>query len=79
MSLSMGAITDVGGVRVGPYHRLCADASLGSGGAPGTTVVVTPPGPVGAVDGRGGGPGTRGTEVNTTPARPCIAASTGCA
>ena len=63
MSLSMGAITDVGGIRVGHYHRLCADASLGSGWATGTTVVLTPPGTVGAVDVRGGAPGTRETDL----------------
>ena len=44
------SITDVGGIRVGHHHRLDADATLGSGWASGTTVVLTPPGTVGAVD-----------------------------
>ena len=59
----MSSITDVGGIRVGHHHRLCADATLGSGWATGTTVVLTPPGTVGAVDGRGGAPGTRETDL----------------
>ena len=58
-----GAITDVGGIRVGHYHRLCADATLGSGWATGSTVVLTPPGTVAAVDVRGGAPGTRETDL----------------
>ncbi len=56
-------ITDVGGIRVGHYHRLDPDASLGAGWACGVTVVLTPPGTVGAVDCRGGAPGTRETDV----------------
>src|SRR3954466_15446265 len=59
----MNAITDVGGIRVGQHHRVDADATLGSGWASGTTVVLTPPGTVGAVDGRGGAPGTRETDL----------------
>jgi L-aminopeptidase/D-esterase-like protein len=59
----MSAITDVGGIRVGHHHRLDPDAALGSGWATGTTVVLTPPGTVGAVDGRGGAPGTRETDL----------------
>jgi L-aminopeptidase/D-esterase-like protein len=59
----MNAITDVGGIRVGHHHRLDSDAALGSGWATGTTVVLTPPGTVGAVDGRGGAPGTRETDL----------------
>lgn len=59
----MGAITDVGGIRVGHHHRLDPDVALGSGWATGTTVVLTPPGTVGAVDGRGGAPGTRETDL----------------
>jgi L-aminopeptidase/D-esterase-like protein len=59
----MGSITDVGGIRVGQHHRLDPDAALGSGWASGTTVVLTPPGTVGAVDGRGGAPGTRETDL----------------
>ncbi len=59
----VGAITDVAGIRVGHHHRLDSDAQLGSGWASGTTVVLTPPGTVGAVDGRGGAPGTRETDL----------------
>jgi L-aminopeptidase/D-esterase-like protein len=59
----MGAITDVGGIRVGHHHRIEPDAAIGSGWAAGTTVVLTPPGTVGAVDGRGGAPGTRETDL----------------
>ncbi|HEX2213569.1 MAG TPA: P1 family peptidase [Mycobacterium sp.] len=58
-----GAITDVGGIGVGHHHRLDGDAQMGSGWATGTTVVLTPPGTVGAVDGRGGAPGTRETDL----------------
>lgn len=59
----MSAITDVGGIRVGQNHRLDADVTLGAGWASGTTVVLTPPGTVGAVDSRGGAPGTRETDL----------------
>jgi L-aminopeptidase/D-esterase-like protein len=45
-------ITDVEGIQVGHYSRW----------ATGTTVVLTPPGTVGAVDCRGGAPGTRETD-----------------
>lgn len=58
-----GSITDVAGILVGQHHRIDADATLGSGWASGTTVVLTPPGTVGAVDGRGGAPGTRETDL----------------
>ncbi|MBV9514763.1 MAG: P1 family peptidase [Mycobacteriaceae bacterium] len=58
-----GAITDVGGILVGQHHRLDADAALGSGWATGSTVVLTPPGTIGAVDVRGGAPGTRETDL----------------
>jgi L-aminopeptidase/D-esterase-like protein len=58
-----GAITDVDGILVGHHHRLCADAALGSGWATGTTVILTPPATVGAVDVRGGAPGTRETDL----------------
>lgn len=58
-----GSITDVAGIRVGHHDRLDDDAELGSGWATGTTVVLTPPGTVGAVDGRGGAPGTRETDL----------------
>lgn len=59
----MNSITDVGGIRVGHHHRLDPDAALGSGWASGVTVVVTPPGTVGAVDSRGGAPGSRETDL----------------
>ncbi|ETW22705.1 P1 family peptidase [Mycobacterium gastri] len=59
----MNAITDVDGIRVGHYQRLDPDASLGAGWACGVTVVVPPPGTVGAVDCRGGAPGTRETDL----------------
>lgn len=59
----MNAITDVGGIRVGHHQRLDPDASLGVGWACGVTVVLTPPGTVGAVDCRGGAPGTRETDL----------------
>jgi L-aminopeptidase/D-esterase-like protein len=51
------AITDVPGVSVGHHHR------LGDGWATGTTVVLVPAGATGAVDGRGGAPGTRETDL----------------
>jgi L-aminopeptidase/D-esterase-like protein len=51
-------LTDVAGLKVGHYHR------VGGGWLTGTTVVLTPPdGAVGGVDVRGGGPGTRETDV----------------
>src|ERR1700753_3919186 len=59
----MNAITDVGGIRVGQYHRLDPDASLGAGWACGVTVVLTPPGTVRAGDCRRGAPGTRETDL----------------
>ncbi len=51
------SITDVGGVRVG--HATRDEA----GWLTGVTVVVPPPGTVGGVDVRGGGPGTRETDA----------------
>src|SRR6201993_1933128 len=59
----MNSITDVAGLRVGHYHRLDPDASLGAGWACGVTVVLTPPGTVCGVDCRGGAPGTRETDL----------------
>ncbi|MEX2626843.1 MAG: P1 family peptidase [Ilumatobacteraceae bacterium] len=50
-------ITDVDGVRVGHHHR------RGRGWLTGTTAVVPPEGTVGGVDVRGGGPGTRETDL----------------
>lgn len=63
MSPVTGSITDVSGILVGHHHRLDDDATLGTGWACGTTVVLTPPGTVGAVDVRGGAPGTRETDL----------------
>lgn len=60
---SLGSITDVAGIRVGHHQRIDPDATLGSGWASGVTVVLAPPGTVGAVDGRGGAPGTRETDL----------------
>ncbi len=59
----MSSITDVGGIRTGHYHRRDPDAALGAGWASGVTVVVAPPGTVGAVDSRGGAPGSRETDL----------------
>ena len=53
----MNAITDVDGVLVGHHQR------IGDGWATGTTVVLFPQGSVGSVDGRGGAPGTRETDL----------------
>lgn len=58
-----GSITDVSGILVGNHHRLDPHATLGTGWACGTTVVLTPPGTTGAVDVRGGAPGTRETDL----------------
>jgi putative pantetheine hydrolase len=49
-------LTDVAGVRVGQHQR------IGRGWLTGTTVVLPPPGSIGGVDVRGGGPGTRETD-----------------
>lgn len=51
------AITDVSGVQIGHHQR------LGDGWASGATVVLVPDGAVGAVDQRGGAPGTRETNL----------------
>ncbi len=64
-----GSITDVAGILVGHHHRRDPDATVGSADEPGrgwacgTTVVLAPPGTVGAVDVRGGAPGSRETEL----------------
>ena len=65
-----GSITEVAGITVGHHHRCDADATVGdpdgtpgTGWACGTTVVLAPLGTVGAVDVRGGAPGTRETEL----------------
>jgi L-aminopeptidase/D-esterase-like protein len=52
-----GSITDVPGIRVGHHHR------RGRGWRTGTTVLLAPDGAVGGVDVRGGGPGTRETDL----------------
>lgn len=52
-----GSITDVVGLRVGHFHRRSATWRTG------TTVVVSPEGAVAGVDVRGGGPGTRETDL----------------
>ncbi|MDR3662196.1 MAG: P1 family peptidase [Mycobacterium sp.] len=57
-----GSITFVPDILVGNHHHI-EDAALGSGWATGTTVVLAPPGTVGAVDVRGGAPGTRETDL----------------
>jgi L-aminopeptidase/D-esterase-like protein len=61
--LEFGSITDVAGILVGHHHRIDEDATLGSGWACGTTVVVAPPGTTAAVDCRGGAPGSRETDL----------------
>lgn len=53
----MGAITDVTGIRVGHVQK------SGDGWLTGVTVVLPPPGTVGSVDVRGGGPGTHETDA----------------
>ena len=53
----MTAITDVPGIRVGHASR------AGEGWLSGVTVVLPPPGTVGSVDVRGGGPGTHETDA----------------
>ncbi len=58
-----GSITDVGGILVGHQHRIDPDATLGSGWACGSTVLIAPPGTVGGVDVRGGAPGSRETDL----------------
>jgi len=49
-------LLDVSGIQVGHFDR------TGDGWLTGTTVVLPPPGTVGGVDVRGGGPGTRETD-----------------
>ncbi|WP_425402226.1 P1 family peptidase [Gordonia shandongensis] len=62
-------LTDVPGIAVGHYHRLDDDVVLatiddpGEGWATGTTVIRLPAGSATAVDVRGGGPGTRETDL----------------
>lgn len=63
MSGSRDALTDVSGLLVGHHHVIDSSATLGSGAATGCTVVRTVGGAVAAVDVRGGGPGTRETDL----------------
>ncbi|MFW0796493.1 P1 family peptidase [Gordonia sp. CPCC 205515] len=63
-------ITEVAGIEVGQHHFIDADAKVatvdvdGAGWATGTTIVrITAPNAVCAVDVRGGGPGTRETDL----------------
>lgn len=72
MAISSSAgnrITEVAGITVGHHHRLDDDVVLatatepGSGWATGVTVVRLPAGATTAVDVRGGGPGTRETDL----------------
>lgn len=55
--VSMGAITDVPGIRVGQQQ------ATGNGWLTGVTVVLPPPGTVGSVDVGGGGPATHETDA----------------
>ncbi|WP_028478470.1 P1 family peptidase [Nocardia sp. CNY236] len=57
------SLADVAGMLVGHHHVLDPDATLGAGAATGCTVVRVPVGAVAAVDVRGGGPGTRETDL----------------
>ncbi|MCX6467736.1 MAG: P1 family peptidase, partial [Corynebacteriales bacterium] len=63
------SLGDVAGVTVGQAHRIDDDVTVatdetpGAGWATGTTVVGLPVGAVAAVDVRGGGPGTRETDL----------------
>lgn len=72
MAISSSAgnrISEVAGITVGHHHRLDDDVVLatatepGSGWATGVTVVRLPQGATTAVDVRGGGPGTRETDL----------------
>jgi L-aminopeptidase/D-esterase-like protein len=53
----MGSLTDVPGIRVGHAQR------VGRGWRTGTTAILLPPNTVAGVDVRGGGPGTRETDL----------------
>lgn len=57
------SLTDVVGLTVGHHHRLDKKVTLGTGAATGCTVVLAPAGVVAGVDVRGGGPGTRETDL----------------
>lgn len=66
---ALGRLTDVEGLSVGHAHELdrevtvTSDSVPGGGAATGCTVVLAPGGAVGGVDVRGGGPGTRETDL----------------
>ncbi|MGC4994729.1 P1 family peptidase [Nocardia salmonicida] len=57
------SITDVAGVLVGHHQVLDDEVTLGTGAATGCTVVRVPGGATASVDVRGGGPGTRETDL----------------
>ena len=63
------SLADIAGLRVGHHHLLddtvtvAAPGVPGSGAATGCTVVLADRAAVGAVDVRGGGPGTRETDL----------------
>jgi L-aminopeptidase/D-esterase-like protein len=61
----MGAITDVTGIRVGHIQKNGSGSEQASDGGwlTGVTVVLPPPGTVGSVDVRGGGPATFETDA----------------
>ncbi|MFM7044672.1 MAG: P1 family peptidase, partial [Ilumatobacteraceae bacterium] len=56
-ALPGGCLTDISGIAVGHHQR------SGRGWLTGTTVALLPPGSVASVDVRGGGPGTRETDL----------------
>lgn len=60
---AMGAITDVTGIRVGHVQRSGIVRKPDDGWLTGVTVVLPPPGTVGSVDVRGGGPATFETDA----------------
>ncbi|QBJ97994.1 S58 family peptidase [Rhodococcus sp. ABRD24] len=57
------SLSDIAGVLVGHHTALDDDATLGTGAATGCTVVLAPTGATAGVDVRGGGPGTRETDL----------------
>jgi L-aminopeptidase/D-esterase-like protein len=57
------SLTDVAGLLVGHHHAIDPDAVFGTGAATGCTVIRAPGGAIAAVDVRGGGPGTRETDL----------------
>ena len=69
--MTTNRITDIAGLAVGHAHRVDPDARVagapeapdGHGWATGTTVVLADGPAVAAVDVRGGGPGTRETDL----------------